>query len=98
MIKGSKHTARQARCAPTTSWKARSQLGGNEVAAGDALQNFFLDRYAEAYRREMAHFAAILRGECSPAVGYQDAVQALALAEAAGLSVKHNKPILVRSL
>jgi myo-inositol 2-dehydrogenase/D-chiro-inositol 1-dehydrogenase len=71
---------------------------GKRGCAGDALQNFFLDRYAEAYRREMAHFAAILRGESSPAVGYQDAVQALALAEAAGLSVKHNKPIQVRSL
>jgi myo-inositol 2-dehydrogenase/D-chiro-inositol 1-dehydrogenase len=46
----------------------------------------------------MAHFAAILRGETAPAVGYQDAVEALVLAEAAGLSVKQNKPILVRSL
>jgi myo-inositol 2-dehydrogenase/D-chiro-inositol 1-dehydrogenase len=71
---------------------------GERGCAGDALQNFFLDRYAEAYRREMAHFAAILRGESSPAVGYRDAVQALALAEAAGLSVKQNKPIRVGSL
>jgi myo-inositol 2-dehydrogenase / D-chiro-inositol 1-dehydrogenase len=71
---------------------------GQRGCASDALQNFFLDRYAEAYRREMAHFAAILRGEAAPAVGYQDALEALALAEAAGLSVKQNKPILVRSL
>jgi myo-inositol 2-dehydrogenase / D-chiro-inositol 1-dehydrogenase len=71
---------------------------GERGCVGDALQNFFLDRYAEAYRREIAHFAAILRDEVAPAVGYQDAVQALALAEAAGLSVKQNKPILVRSL
>jgi myo-inositol 2-dehydrogenase / D-chiro-inositol 1-dehydrogenase len=71
---------------------------GEQGCASDALQNFFLDRYAEAYRREMAHFAAILRDEAAPAVGYQDAVQALALAEAAGLSVKQNKPILIRSL
>jgi myo-inositol 2-dehydrogenase / D-chiro-inositol 1-dehydrogenase len=71
---------------------------GVRGCASDALQNFFLDRYAEAYRREMAHFAAILRDEAAPAVGYQDAVQALALAEAAGLSVKQNQPILVRSL
>jgi myo-inositol 2-dehydrogenase / D-chiro-inositol 1-dehydrogenase len=71
---------------------------GQRGCSSDALQNFFLDRYAEAYRREMAHFAAILRGETAPAVGYQDAVEALALAEAAGLSVKQNRPILVRSL
>jgi myo-inositol 2-dehydrogenase/D-chiro-inositol 1-dehydrogenase len=68
---------------------------GERGFASDALQNFFLDRYAEAYRREMAHFAAILRHEASPAVGYEDAVAALALAEAAGLSVKLKKPVSV---
>jgi myo-inositol 2-dehydrogenase / D-chiro-inositol 1-dehydrogenase len=71
---------------------------GERGGAGDALQNFFLDRYAQAYRREMMHFAAILRGESAPAVGYRDALQALALAEAAALSVKQNKPVLVGSL
>jgi myo-inositol 2-dehydrogenase/D-chiro-inositol 1-dehydrogenase len=71
---------------------------GERGCASDALQNFFLDRYAEAYRREMAHFAAILRGEASPAVGYRDAVAALALAEAAAQSTKLNKPVSVRSL
>jgi len=71
---------------------------GKRGCASDALQSFFLDRYAQAYRREMAHFAAILRDETSPAVGYKDAVAALALAEAAGLSAKLNKPVSVRSL
>jgi myo-inositol 2-dehydrogenase/D-chiro-inositol 1-dehydrogenase len=66
--------------------------------ASDALQNFFLDRYAEAYRREMAHFAAILRGEVSPAVGYRDAVEALALAEAAAISAKLKKAVRVSSV
>jgi myo-inositol 2-dehydrogenase/D-chiro-inositol 1-dehydrogenase len=56
--------------------------------SSDAFQNFFLDRYAEAYRRELAHFAAILAGEGRPAVGYSDAVAALALAEAAGASAR----------
>jgi myo-inositol 2-dehydrogenase/D-chiro-inositol 1-dehydrogenase len=73
-------------------------MWGERGCASDALQNFFLERYAQAYRREMAHFAAILRDETSPAVGYQDAVAALALAEAAGLSAKLNKPVSVRSL
>jgi myo-inositol 2-dehydrogenase/D-chiro-inositol 1-dehydrogenase len=71
---------------------------GERGCASDSLQNFFLDRYAQAYRREMAHFAAILRKETPPAVGYKDAVAALALAEAAGLSVSLNKPVSVRSL
>jgi myo-inositol 2-dehydrogenase/D-chiro-inositol 1-dehydrogenase len=57
-------------------------------AATDAFQNFFLDRYAEAYRREMAHFAQIIRGEALPSVGYVDGVEALALAEAAGQSAR----------
>jgi myo-inositol 2-dehydrogenase/D-chiro-inositol 1-dehydrogenase len=61
---------------------------GNAGMASDAFQNFFLDRYAEAYRRELAHFAAILAGEARPAVGYSDAVAALALAEAAGASAR----------
>ncbi|WP_347261585.1 inositol 2-dehydrogenase [Rudaea sp.] len=56
-------------------------------AAADRFQNFFLDRYAEAYRREMEHFADILDG-AAPSVGYADGVAALALAEAAARSVK----------
>lgn len=56
--------------------------------ASDALQNFFLDRYAEAYRRELAHFVDILSGKARPAVGYEDAVAALALAEAAADSAR----------
>jgi myo-inositol 2-dehydrogenase/D-chiro-inositol 1-dehydrogenase len=71
---------------------------GPHGGASDALQNFFLDRYAQAYQREMAHFAAILRDDASPIVGYKDAVAALALAEAAGLSAKLNRPVSVRSL
>lgn len=55
-------------------------------ASADKFQNFFLDRYAEAYRREMEHFADILDG-AKPSVGYADGVAALALAEAAAQSV-----------
>jgi len=49
----------------------------------DPLQNFFLDRYADAYRAEMDHFADILDGRALPLVGYDDGVSALAIAEAA---------------
>ena len=62
-------------------------------AASDAFQNFFLDRYAEAYRREMAHFAQVVRGEAKPRVGYADAIDALALAEAAQESVRAGKAV-----
>lgn len=63
------------------------QVWNEAGASADRFQNFFLDRYAEAYRREMAHFADILDGAV-PSVGYADGVAALALAEAAAASVK----------
>jgi myo-inositol 2-dehydrogenase / D-chiro-inositol 1-dehydrogenase len=63
-----------------------------EGAARAPFQNFFLDRYAEAYRLEMDHFAAVLRGE-SPAVGFADGVHALELAEAAGRSHATGRPV-----
>jgi len=62
-------------------------------AAGDRFQNFFLDRYAEAYRQEMAHFADILAGQARPATTYADGVAALALAEAAGQSARSGAPV-----
>lgn len=68
------------------------QVWGEAGAAADRFQNFFLDRYAEAYRREMDHFADILDG-ASPAVGYADGVAALALAEAAAESVRSAKVV-----
>jgi myo-inositol 2-dehydrogenase/D-chiro-inositol 1-dehydrogenase len=67
-------------------------------SASDALQNFFLDRYAEAYRREMQHFVGILRDGETPTVGYRDGIASLVLAEAAALSVKRNAPVSVASV
>jgi myo-inositol 2-dehydrogenase/D-chiro-inositol 1-dehydrogenase len=63
-----------------------------EGARADRFQNFFLDRYREAYRREMAHFAEILNGAV-PRVGYADGVAALALAEAAARSLQSGQPV-----
>jgi myo-inositol 2-dehydrogenase / D-chiro-inositol 1-dehydrogenase len=61
-------------------------------AATDRFQNFFLDRYADAYRLEMAHFADVLAG-APPRVGYADGVAALALAEAAAASAATGLPV-----
>ena len=62
-------------------------------ARTDAFRNFFLDRYAEAYRAEMRHFADILAGRAAPAVTYADSVAALRLAEAASRSLIIGKPV-----
>ncbi len=64
-------------------------------ARSDSFQNFFLDRYAEAYRAEMRHFADILAGRATPAVTYSDGVAALRLAEAAGRSLVAGGPISI---
>ncbi|MGZ6050201.1 MAG: Gfo/Idh/MocA family oxidoreductase, partial [Phenylobacterium sp.] len=62
-------------------------------AQADRFQNFFLDRYRAAYRAEVAHFADVLAGRAVPAVGYDDGVAALSLAEAAALSVETGRPV-----
>ena len=64
-------------------------------AQADQFQNFFLDRYAEAYRREMAHFADMLARGADPEVGYADGVAALALAIAAQRSHERGAPVAV---
>lgn len=71
-----------------------TQVWSEAGIASDHLQNFFLDRYAEAYRREMDHFAAMLNG-ARALVGYADGVAALVLAEAATQSVKTNLPVML---
>jgi myo-inositol 2-dehydrogenase/D-chiro-inositol 1-dehydrogenase len=65
---------------------------GEEGATRAPFQNFFLERYAEAYRLEMDHFAAVLQGE-EPAVGFTDGIRALELAEAAGRSCATGRPV-----
>ena len=61
-------------------------------AAAASFQNFFLARYADAYRQEMAHFAEILAGD-APRVGLDEGLAALALAEAAGESARASRPV-----
>jgi myo-inositol 2-dehydrogenase / D-chiro-inositol 1-dehydrogenase len=69
------------------------QVWNEAGATADRFQNFFLDRYAEAYRREMDHFADMLDGNCVASVGYADGVAALALAEAAARSLRSGQVV-----
>jgi myo-inositol 2-dehydrogenase/D-chiro-inositol 1-dehydrogenase len=62
-------------------------------AQADQFQNFFLDRYAEAYRMEIAHFADMLARGATPQIGYADGVAALKLATAAQASLQQGKPV-----
>lgn len=65
---------------------------GEGGAAADRFQNFFLDRYAEAYRREMAHFADVIDG-APPLIDHHDGIAALALAEAAAQSARTSQVV-----
>jgi myo-inositol 2-dehydrogenase/D-chiro-inositol 1-dehydrogenase len=65
---------------------------GEAGASRAPFQNFFLERYAQAYRLEMDHFAAVLRG-AEPAVRFVDGLHALELAEAAGRSHATGRPV-----
>jgi myo-inositol 2-dehydrogenase/D-chiro-inositol 1-dehydrogenase len=62
-------------------------------AQADQFQNFFLDRYAAAYKLEIAHFADMLVRGVEAQIGYADGVAALALATAAQASHVKRAPI-----
>jgi myo-inositol 2-dehydrogenase / D-chiro-inositol 1-dehydrogenase len=59
----------------------------------DKFQNFFLERYAAAYRAEMAHFADIMAARSVSLISYADGVAALALADAARRSAQSGLPV-----
>ncbi len=55
--------------------------------------HFFLERYQEAYRNEMAHFLDCLEGKAVPLVGMAEGRVALALALAAKKSLASGLPV-----
>jgi len=61
----------------------------------DKPLHFFLERYAEAYRLELAHFLDVCAGKAKPLVDIEDGRRALQLAEAANESVKTKRAIAV---
>ena len=61
----------------------------NEAGATTApILPGFLERYAGAYRAEIDHFAEVAHGRARPAVGYEDGIAALVLAEACDRSAR----------
>ena len=73
---------------PTTVEQADAQADSREKPL-----HFFLERYADAYRLELAAFIdAVAKGTPMP-VGPRDGRQALVLAEAALRSLRENRPV-----
>ena len=68
-------------------------FAGADGIVSDKLLPFFLERYAEAYRRELDHFVDALTRGTPPLPGGDDGVKALALAEAALQSLEARRPI-----
>ena len=68
-------------------------FSGIEGVVSDKPLPFFLERYAEAYRRELDHFVASVAGGAGPLVGGRDGVRALALADAASESARSGRPV-----
>ena len=69
-------------------------LGRNAVQTS-VPEPFFLERYADAYRLEMAHFAAVLRGEEKCRNPIEHGVAAQALADAAARSYQQGTKLAV---
>jgi myo-inositol 2-dehydrogenase/D-chiro-inositol 1-dehydrogenase len=71
-----------------------------EVASKDGytrppLHDFFMTRYTDAYAAEIASFIDAIDGGKAPTPSAEDGLQALALAEAALLSVKEGRTVKV---
>ena len=60
------------------------------------VQNFFLERYADAYRNEMIHFVDAIHAGKTPQPSGEDGLKAQQLADAAALSMEEQRPVLVQ--
>lgn len=87
---GSKGLLRAGNKTPSTVERS----DGTAVCTEKPL-HFFLERYADAYRAEMAAFVSNLKNKKPMPVGAEDGRQALVLAEAALESLKTNKAVKV---
>jgi myo-inositol 2-dehydrogenase/D-chiro-inositol 1-dehydrogenase len=68
-------------------------FAGADGIVSDKPLPFFLERYAEAYRRELDHFIDALTRGTPPLPGGDDGIKALALADAALQSFETRRPV-----
>ncbi len=71
----------------------RSGASGTENAP--PYLNFFLDRYADAYRAELDHLVSCVEQGTAPSPGFADGRAALVLADAANESLKTGRAVRV---
>ncbi len=72
------------------------RLSNAEVTdAQEPYLDFFLERYADAYRLELSAFIEAVEADTTPPTGIADAVAALRIAEAATESANTGQPVLL---
>jgi myo-inositol 2-dehydrogenase/D-chiro-inositol 1-dehydrogenase len=86
-----------ALCVDNVTLTQVRQLGPDGTSA-DAFPYSFAERYADAYRAELDHFADVLDGTANPATGPRDSLHALRLADAAERSLKQGAPVALEGL
>lgn len=72
--------------------------GADFTGQGAPLQNFFIERYAEAFAAEIGAFVDAVEQGTAPEVGFDDGRKALILAEAAIRSVAEGRRVCVSEL
>ena len=68
-------------------------VSGDRSVARDLPLNFFLERYMDAYLREVAAFVACVRDGKNPPVGGLDGRVPVVMGKAAKLSAEQNRPV-----
>jgi myo-inositol 2-dehydrogenase/D-chiro-inositol 1-dehydrogenase len=71
------------------------EYSGSEGVVGEKPLHFFLERYEEAYRRELDQFIAAVTGKTAPPTSGADGLRALVLADAAVESAKSGRSVKV---
>jgi myo-inositol 2-dehydrogenase/D-chiro-inositol 1-dehydrogenase len=70
-------------------------FAGADGIVSDKPLHFFLERYAEAYRRELDHFIGAIASGRAPLVGGDDGIKALAIADAALQSLRTGRAVRI---
>ena len=69
---------------------------GKDGIRRDPLLYFFIDRYAESYKRELDAFVNALETKSAAAIGFEDGRRALMIAGAGVSSAKSGAPVALR--
>ena len=70
---------------------------GSDGVRRDPLLHFFIDRYAESYRRELDAFIRVVAAGAKPPIGIDDGRRALMIAEAGVRSAQSGAPVALHA-